>query len=590
MKGLNLLKLGILASVFTLTGCQEETLIAEVPQLEEGVITLQATFVSKDNVNNNIHRWEGKNLQFELLAGKNVNKDIVASFDKSEEVLSAMTAKFAKLKGIEDYKLLGSEHYDLPKEVLLKEGQSAVSFEVKIKDMIDGTYVLPLVLKNGDQELGVHFVEVVQLPEVTDIDMAWLSRVPTVAEPRFVVAIEAAENDLRNVGNYILYPEGEDKPLLKRPLFDMTVIFSANVSFDEGMESPVLYYNENVRKILDNRDVFVKPLQDKGIKVLLSIMPNHQGIGFSNLNISGDRKMIRDLARDIREAVQMYGLDGVMFDDEYADYPGNKDAEQPGRPMIQMGSFHFLIKELRDQMPLVEGQAWKERHNLITLYNIGPFSNAAVGEKKWNLFSNHFDFIKEGTKGWDDRSMRGDDQKALREWVRNSTNQKMLDEIAQIKVGELLDFVWNANYMRGDDYNFSMAGGTLKDDTWIAGMDQSVAIEKYGLASFEMSLEVEEYGNIQHKTEYWAQSNYEAGTPGRIESRDNTLRKQKSAAQKTMLLFNLQYIPDKWKNQPINNLYLRDFSDFMNKLGNTRKPIVKFEGKNYDSVKPSYMK
>lgn len=590
MKGKNLFKLGILVGLFAFTGCQEDTLVAEVPSLEGGVATLAATFVSKDDVHSNVHRWTGKNLQFELLQGKNRDEDLSASFDNSKETLEALVGQFAKLKGIDEYKLLAAECYELPEKVQLRKGQSSISFEVKIKDVADGIYVLPLVLKNGTRELGVQFVEVVQWPDVTDIDRTWLSRTPSVTEPRLAVAIEAAENDLRNAGNYILYPEGVEKPALKRPLFDMVVIFSANMNFDEGTGTPVLYYNESVRKVLANRDVFVKPLQDKGIKVLLSVMPNHQGIGFSNLDISGEREMIRGFARDIRDAIQMYGLDGVMFDDEYADYPGNKESEQVGRPMIQMGSFHFLVKELRNQMPFVEGQEWKDRHNLITFYNVGPFSNAAVGEKKWGLFSNHFDFIKEGTKGWEDSKVTGDDQKSLRDWVRNLVNQDVLDEIGQIKVGELFDFVWNANYKRGDNYNYSMNGGTLAEGTWIAGMDKAIAVEKYGLASFEMSLELGEYRNIRHKTEYWEVADWGSGTPGRLENRTQTINKQKKEGQKTMLLFNLQYVPDAWGESPFTNLYLADFPVFMKELGNVKNPAVKFEGKNYDTVRSSYLK
>lgn len=153
-----------------------------------------------------------------------------------------------------------------------------------------------------------------------------------------------------------------------------------------------------MKRILDNVDIFVRPLQKKGMKVLLSIMPNHQGIGFSNLDISNGRKMVKDFARDIYEAVRKYGLDGVMFDDEYADYPEALESVQPGRPMIQMGSFHFLIKELRDLMPYVEGQPWKDRNNIITMYNIGFYSNAMVGDRGWRLFSNNFDEIKKGEK------------------------------------------------------------------------------------------------------------------------------------------------------------------------------------------------
>lgn len=416
--------------------------------------------------------------------------------------------------------------------------------------------------------------------------MNWLDRVPSVAEPRFVASVEAAENDLRNLGNYMLYPEGLSRPELKRPLFDMTVIFSANMNYDEGAAGPVLFYNEDVKKILDNRDVFVKPLQDKGIKVLLSVLPNHQGIGFSNMDITGDRSMIKNFAKEIYDAIQKYGLDGVMLDDEYANYPGGPEAEQPGRPMIQMGSYHFLVKELRDLMPVVEGQAWKDRHNLLTLYNIGPCSNSSAGERKWALFSNRFEDIKNGDNGWSGRYMTVD-KTAVQDWVKNPENQGLLDEIAQIKVGELFDFVWNANYSKGDNYNFYMYGNSSVD-SWIAGMDQTAAVDKYGTASFEMSLQLSEYGYVEHKPEYWLKQEWP--DPSRIESLEKTLGKQLDNEQKTILVFNMQYVPESWKGSGLINPYLENFPYFMKKLGNKKQPVVLFEGTNYDTLISSYLR
>ena len=204
-----------------------------------------------------------------------------------------MTEKYADLKGMSLYTLLPQDKYSVPSTVTLPAGQEKVSVTVSIKaDVEPGTFVLPLVLMSGEDELGVQYVEVVNHPNA-EIDMSWLDRTPSVTEPRFVAIIEAAENDMRNAGNYILYPDGIGSPETARPLFDMVVLFSANINFNEYRGCPELYFNDNIRKVLDNKEVFIRPLQDKGIKVLLSIMPNHQAIGFSNMDISGDRTMIR---------------------------------------------------------------------------------------------------------------------------------------------------------------------------------------------------------------------------------------------------------------------------------------------------------
>lgn len=567
-------------------GCKEDNLTAEVPEAGNGQLVGDLQFVLPGEENSISHRLSGEEIVFELRQGKNGSRDVVAEFDDSEETLAELTKKYADFKGISLYKLLDRDKYTLPESVIMNKEQTSVTISIKINNQDDGTYVLPLVLKSGDEEVGLQFVEIVN-SEAFNIDMTWVDRTPTVEEPRIVAIVEATENDLRNIGNYMLYPYGESQPEKKRPLFDMAVIFSANVNFDEFSCKPVLYYNEDVKRILDNIDIFVRPLQEKGIKVLLSIMPNHQGIGFSNLDISNDRKMIKDFAADISSAVSKYGLDGVMFDDEYADYPASLEAVQPGRPMIQMGSFHFLIKELRDLMPYVEGQQWKDRKNIITMYNIGYNSNSRTGERGWCLFSNDFDYIKNGDGKWNDDDM-SESRKAVREWVKNPENQPVLDELYEIKVGELLDYVWNANYQKADNYNQSNEGNR-PDGTWIAGMDAEVAKQKFGVASFEMSLEADQYEGIRHVKIYWEEPDG-TGSGTRTKSKGETLKTQKESGQTSMITFNVQYVPDTWKDSPFTNIYLQDYEGFFKGLGNTNSPVVEFEGTNYDTMTPSYLR
>lgn len=162
-----------------------------------------------------------------------------------------------------------------------------------------------------------------------------------------------------------------------------------------------------------------------------------------------------------------------------------------------------------------------------------------------------------------------------------------MDELTKVKVGELLDYVWNANYQRGDNYNQSAEGNA---PTWIAGMDAEVAKQKFGVASFEMSLEVDPYMGIKHVTRFWEQSTPDGSIIGRTESRGATLSKQKSSKQTSMIMFNVQYVPDTWDDTPLTNIYLRDYDEFFRGLGNTNAPKVSFEGVNYDTMTPSYLR
>jgi len=83
-------------------------------------------------------------------------------------------------------------------------------------------------------------------------------------------------------------------------------------------------------------------LQQKGIKVLLSILDNHQGAGFANFP---SQAAAEAFAQELADAVNQYGLDGIDFDDEYAEY-GNNGTGQPNN-----SSFVYLVSALRQKLP-----------------------------------------------------------------------------------------------------------------------------------------------------------------------------------------------------------------------------------------------
>ena len=66
-----------------------------------------------------------------------------------------------------------------------------------------------------------------------------------------------------------------------------------------------------MRHILDNRDIYIRPLQEAGIRVSLTILGNGDGSGVANLS----DEAARAFAQDLRSIVDTYGLDGVDFDD-----------------------------------------------------------------------------------------------------------------------------------------------------------------------------------------------------------------------------------------------------------------------------------
>ncbi len=162
--------------------------------------------------------------------------------------------------------------------------------------------------------------------------------------PVTVAYIEVNDHSMLSAGKYTLANGGAQ-------VIDVAVIFAANINYDGS--NAYLSFNQQVQSVLDNVATQVRPLQQKGIKVLLSILGNHQGAGFANFPTQAAADAF---AQQLADTVNQYGLDGIDFDDEYAEY-GNNGTGQPND-----FSFVYLVQALRAKLP----------NKLITLYDIGP--------------------------------------------------------------------------------------------------------------------------------------------------------------------------------------------------------------------------
>jgi hypothetical protein len=158
--------------------------------------------------------------------------------------------------------------------------------------------------------------------------------------------VEVNSYSIANVGKYVLASNGAN-------VFDIAIIFAANINYNG--KSAYLYFNPHVKATLDNAATEIAPLQAKGIKVLLSVLGNHQGAGFANFATQATAGVF---AGQLASAVTKYGLDGIDFDDEYADYGTN------GTPQPNAWSFPYLVRSLRNHLP----------NKIISLYFIGPSS------------------------------------------------------------------------------------------------------------------------------------------------------------------------------------------------------------------------
>jgi len=119
--------------------------------------------------------------------------------------------------------------------------------------------------------------------------------------------VEVNSNEISIIGNYIRTDN-------MKPFFQMTSIFAANINGDDP-NKPYIYFNENVSNLLHNEYDQIRVLKLKGVKVLITLLGNHQNAGWSCMT---DDKAIKLFAKEIVDMIIRYDLDGLDIDDEYS--------------------------------------------------------------------------------------------------------------------------------------------------------------------------------------------------------------------------------------------------------------------------------
>ena len=128
----------------------------------------------------------------------------------------------------------------------------------------------------------------------------------------------------KTVKNFLYFEVNDTNPLnaLEYVLedgqlfFDAVVLFSGNIHWDTQSGKPYMHYNDNVTALLKDKDLYIQPLRDRGIKVLMGVLGDHDGSGPANLTEKGAEVFAEHLA----EMCVEYGLDGICMDDEYSEY------------------------------------------------------------------------------------------------------------------------------------------------------------------------------------------------------------------------------------------------------------------------------
>ena len=225
-------------------------------------------------------------------------------------------------------------------------------------------------MRNDDYTTNVTFKLSTRPKKGVDIqvavDEAYAQTYNTLHEIDFEV-FPAANVSFNNGGTYVLAPDDQKLPDIKVMLkaFDgmredqtyivpLTVTRAANINWDAERKRVYVYNNPNVQFLLDNNEEYLQPLRKAGMKVIVSILGNHDEAGVAQLSDMD----CREFARELAAYCDAYNLDGVAFDDEYSNSP---DLSNPWLAQKSTYAASRLAYECKKAMP----------DKIVSLYNYG---------------------------------------------------------------------------------------------------------------------------------------------------------------------------------------------------------------------------
>lgn len=129
-----------------------------------------------------------------------------------------------------------------------------------------------------------------------------------------------------------------------RLLVDYLVLFAYNINYNQEKGEVYCAPNPQCQFILDNYDKMIKPLRDRGVKVIVGLLGNHDESGLAQLSPLG----CKTFAAHMAAFCYGYGFDGINFDDEYSNSP---DLNNPLFCARSYEAGDRLIYECKQAMP-----------------------------------------------------------------------------------------------------------------------------------------------------------------------------------------------------------------------------------------------
>lgn len=229
---------------------------------------------------------------------------------------------------------------------VLLEGGSQRSAPVRVTvapaaGTVEGrTYAVPLRATPSDPSVKIgtdgdtYMLLVKNMGSVPDASKASGIKIISCMEVNNTNPLNNLEFTLRNSG---------------KMLVDIVVLFASNMNYDAAAGRVYISNNENIRHLLENREKYIVPLQQHGMKVVLGMLGNHDQAGVAGLA----DETARAFAREVKNLCEAYDLDGVFWDDEYSKYAPGPGFSYPASSAAAARLIYETKRAMPDKLNIV---------------------------------------------------------------------------------------------------------------------------------------------------------------------------------------------------------------------------------------------
>lgn len=233
--------------------------------------------------------------------------------------------------------LLPEANYEFPDGKTLDlsaDGQRSALKRIKFlaSGLAAGEYVLPLTVAEegtSDADKTLYYNVTIRQPQVGDTELH------DGSDLFFVFYINTNQYDPRLVDDYFI-----DAGDWYHTIGNIINLRTVTLDYEAATGRALFNLGNDMRYVLDHVTTLIRPLQDKGRKVCLSIEGSGSGLGFCNLN----DKQIADFTAQVKAVIETYELDGINLWDRNTGYG------KEGMPAMNTTSYPKLIKALREAL------------------------------------------------------------------------------------------------------------------------------------------------------------------------------------------------------------------------------------------------